>query len=433
MEKRAGHLFGGTHSLYGPGVDHRERTGVREGLNQARARAISAIAQLAGGIGTGSLALLAALAVLLTGLLCLVGVGFLLLPSVIRFVHWVAARERLRLGRWGAPVLGPVSPTVSLADPTTRRELAWLPIHGVSGLFLGVFGAFLPLLAVRDLSFPLWYPFLPEGWGSASIGFWVVDTWLGAFVVFLMGLGWIAMIFGLTTGMAHAQALPGRRLLAPPPGTDLSGRIAELTSSRAAALDAHATELRRIERSLHDGTQNRVVAVTLLLGTARRALARADPGTADLIIAQAQDAAEAALKELREVVRSILPPVIEDRGLEGALSGLAANCSVPTVLEVAVPGRCAASVEATAYFVVAEGLTNVAKHSGARTAAVRLRRRDERLLLEIEDDGHGGADETGGSGLVGLRRRVEAHDGSVTMSSPAGGPTILKVELPCGS
>ena len=133
------------------------------------------------------------------------------------------------------------------------------------------------------------------------------------------------------------------------------------------------------------------------------------------------------------MVRSILPPVIEDRGLEGALSGLAANCPVPTVLDVSVPGRCAASVEATAYFVVAEGLTNVAKHSGADHATVRLRRRDERLTVEIEDDGHGGADEGGGSGLVGLRRRGEAHDGSVTMSSPAGGPTILKVELPCGS
>ena len=410
---------------------------MRQALAEASRRSAAAIRQLASGVTTGGLALLAGLSALLTALLCLVGVGFVLVPGVLRLVHRTAARERSRLTRWGEPVLGPAESVVrlrqALADPTTRRELAWLPVHATSGLLLGLFGVLLPLFAVRDATFPLWYPLLPDGEGSASIGLWVVDTWPEVLVVFLMGIGWTAIILGLTPGMARLQALPGRRLLAPPPGTDLSGRIAELTSSRAAALDAHATELRRIERSLHDGTQNRVVAVTMLLGTARRALAREDPQTADLVIAQAQDAAEAALKELREVVRSILPPVIEDRGLEGALSGLAANCPVPTVVDVGTLGRCAASVEATAYFVVAEALTNVAKHAGAQHAAVRLRRRNERLLVEIEDDGHGGADEAGGSGLVGLRRRVGAHDGTVTMSSPVGGPTILKVELPCGS
>ncbi|MBT0768296.1 sensor domain-containing protein [Kineosporia sp. J2-2] len=403
-------------------------------------RAVAALEQLIGGITTGSLALLVSFLVLVTAVLCVAGVGLLLAPVVLQFVHQVAGRERARLTRWGAPVLGPgeqiVDLRAALADPTTRRELAWLPVHASLGLLLGLVGLLLPLFAVRDATFPLYYPLLPEGYAGASVSIGEladIRTWPMVLVVFMMGLGWTAVIIGLTPAMARLQARPGRRLLAPPPGTDLTGRIAELTSSRAAALDAHATELRRIERSLHDGTQNRIVAVTMLLGTARRALARDDRAAAEQVLAQAQDAAEDALAELRGVVRSILPPVIEDRGLAGALSGLAANCGVPTAVDVDVPGRCPASTEATAYFVVAEALTNVARHSGAGSATVRLRRRDARLLIEITDDGRGGADESNGSGLAGLRRRVEAHDGSVVVSSPAGGPTVLKVELLCGS
>jgi signal transduction histidine kinase len=202
-------------------------------------------------------------------------------------------------------------------------------------------------------------------------------------------------------------------------------------------------ELRRIERSLHDGAQNRLVAVNVLIGAARRALDRdrvaslgdrsAAVATAAEVLGRAQDAAELALAELRTVVRGILPPVLDDRGLAGALAGLANGCGVPCTVEVDVPGRCAASVEATAYFVVAEALTNVTKHSAATTAAVTVRREGGRLLLTVTDDGRGGADEARGSGLGGIRRRVGAHDGRFTMTSPPGGPTTIQVELPCGS
>lgn len=232
--------------------------------------------------------------------------------------------------------------------------------------------------------------------------------------------------------MARLQARPGRRLLAAGPETDLSLRVAELTATRAAALDAHATELRRIERSLHDGTQNRLVSVTILLGAARRMVAR-DPADADELLERAHSAAEQALAELRTVARGILPPVLADRGLTGALSGLAANCAVPCRIDVDVPERCAASVEATAYFVVAEALTNIAKHSGADHATVTARSRGGRLHLCVEDDGRGGADEGGGSGLTGIRRRIAAHDGNLSLTSPSGGPTTLEVDLPCGS
>ncbi|NDZ69654.1 sensor histidine kinase, partial [Streptomyces sp. SID10362] len=159
-------------------------------------------------------------------------------------------------------------------------------------------------------------------------------------------------LLGLGPGMARLQAAPARRLLAAGPDTDLSLRVAELTATRAAALDAHATELRRIERSLHDGAQNRLVSVTVLLGAARRMAAR-DPAGADELLERAQSAAEQALAELRSVARGILPPVLADRGLAGALSGLAADCGVPCRVEADVPERCAAAVEATAYFVVA--------------------------------------------------------------------------------
>jgi signal transduction histidine kinase len=169
----------------------------------------------------------------------------------------------------------------------------------------------------------------------------------------------------------------------------------------------------------------------VLLGATRRALAR-DPAGAEAMLERAQDAAEQALAELRTVVRSILPPVLADRGLAGALAGLAADCGVPCQVDVDVPGRCAASVEATAYFVTAEALTNIAKHSQARHATVTVRRRGDRLSLRIEDDGIGGVDEHGGSGIAGVRSRIEAHDGRLTVTSPRGGPTTLQVELPCG-
>lgn len=188
----------------------------------------------------------------------------------------------------------------------------------------------------------------------------------------------------------------------------------------------YATELRRIERWLHDGTQNRLTAVNVMLGGARRALDR-DPGAADAMLGRAQDATEAALAELRAVVRSFLPPVLAGRGLPGALSALAAACPVECHVDADLPGRCAAPVEATAYVVVAEALANVAEHSDARHATVVLRHDDDLLHVEVTDDGRGGARD-----LDGMRGRVEALGGTVTLASPAGGPTTLTARLPCG-
>lgn len=301
--------------------------------------------------------------------------------------------------------------------------------HASAGLLLGMVALSLPIHAVQDATFALWWWLLPpEEAATAAYGMWEVRDTSGALAVAALAPIEIALTLLLAPRMARLQAWSGRRLLRPGSDADLSLRVAQLTATRAAVLDAHAAELRRIERSLHDGTQNRLVAVNVLLGAAIRALER-DPGTAKASLERAQSAAEQALSELRGVVRSILPPVLTDKSLADALAGLAATCPVPCRIDADLPIRAAASVEATAYFVVAEALTNIAKHSGARHAVVSVRRLDDRLLLEVMDDGQGGADESG-SGIVGIRRRVEAHDGSFTMTSPAGGPTTLNVTLP---
>ncbi|MFE6634975.1 sensor domain-containing protein [Streptomyces tendae] len=411
-------------------------TSVRETAVRTLRAAGAATGQLVGGLGTAFLALGVLLLVALAAVTAPAGAGLLLAPAALRALHALARRERERLSRRGPEIVPPDPPPTrlraALGDATTRRELNWLVRHATLGLLLGLLGFLLPLCAVRDTTFPLWWRLSPGEATTTSIGVGTAHGWPDALAATLLGVGWTAIVLGLGPGMARLQAAPARRLLAAGPDTDLSLRVAELTATRAAALDAHATELRRIERSLHDGAQNRLVSVTVLLGAARRMAAR-DPSGADELLERAQSAAEQALAELRSVARGILPPVLADRGLAGALSGLAADCGVPCRVEADVPERCAASVEATAYFVVAEALTNIAKHSGAARASVTVRARGGRLRLLVEDDGRGGADEDGGSGLTGIRRRVAALDGTLRLSSPSGGPTTLDVDLPCGS
>jgi len=398
---------------------------------------VDAIERLFGGLTTSLLAIAALVWLAVTAATCLVGMGLLLLPTVPRVLRAVADRERGRLSRWGPEIISPAPAPAdfraAIRDATVQRELGWTAIHATAGFALGSLGLTVTLWAVTDGTFPLWWYLLPADQAADTLGILPVNDMGDAFLVSLMGVGWMVVVMAIIPIVARVQAWPGRQLLPPDPAsTDLALRVAHLTATRAAALDAHTTELRRIERSLHDGTQNRLVAVNVLLGAARRALAR-DPAAADAILGNAQDAAEQALTELRGVVRTILPPVLTDRSLPDALTSLATTSPVPCLIEADVPGRAAASVEATVYFAVAETLTNIAKHSGAKQVRVLLRRDDDRLWAQIIDDGKGGADERSGSGLAGIRRRVEAHDGTFALASPAGGPTILTVSLPCGS
>jgi signal transduction histidine kinase len=208
-------------------------------------------------------------------------------------------------------------------------------------------------------------------------------------------------------------------------------RIEVLESTRAGAVDAQENELRRIERDLHDGAQARLVALGMSLGMAEQHLG-SDPEAVRELIAEARVGASEALEELRDLARGIHPPILTDRGLEAALGALVARSPVPVSLDVDVPTRPAPAVETAAYFTVSEALANSIKHGGAARVDIRIAAVDGTLLAEVSDDGRGGADASG-RGLHGLRRRLAALDGTLSVSSPEGGPTIVRAELPCGS
>jgi signal transduction histidine kinase len=234
----------------------------------------------------------------------------------------------------------------------------------------------------------------------------------------------------LTRWMAAGDAAVSRGLLGSG-REELTARIGELETSRAKVMDAAEMERMRIERDLHDGAQQRLVSLAMDLGRAKAKFGT-DPEAAAEIVSQAHDQAKEALAELRNLVRGVHPPVLSDRGLDAALSGLAALSPVPVTVSVELPSRPPAAIEAIAYFVVAEALTNIAKHAHAQHARILVVRVDDQLSVEITDDGVGGADPAG-QGLSGLAARVAGVDGKFRVISPPGGPTTLEVTLPCGS
>jgi signal transduction histidine kinase len=204
--------------------------------------------------------------------------------------------------------------------------------------------------------------------------------------------------------------------------------VVELSRSRVRLVDAFEAERRRIERDLHDGAQQRLVALTMTLGLARL---DAPPGPLADQLAKAHDEAGKALAELRELIHGIHPKVLADYGLGAAVADAADRSAVPVDVDLPLPARFEQAVEAAAYFVVCEALANIAKHSGASRAQVSGGHTGGRLVLEVRDDGRGGADVSAGSGLTGLADRVSVLDGRLSLSSPPGGPTLLRVEFPC--
>ncbi|MEV5751005.1 sensor domain-containing protein [Actinoallomurus sp. NPDC052308] len=392
------------------------------------------------GFGTGVLALFALIGLLVVGALSLIGIGLPALPAAVAGVRRLAGTERRRASAFlDAPVPdqyrsldGGFTARLRsvLGDPATGRDLAWLAIHGLTGTVGGYLALGLPLAALNAATMPLWWWAVP-GSAPSVIGL-PVDSWPAALTTPFVAVGYAALGLVVLPRLARLDARMSRALLRPTDRVRLSERVTELTATRAAALEAHAAELRRLERDLHDGTQNRLVAVVMHLGILDRALESA-PESQRALAARAQQAADDALTHMRRVVRTIYPPILDERGLDGAVAALAAHCPIPCLLESAEVPRAPAAVEAAAYFSIAEALTNVAKHSGARQAVVRLTGRDGTLVIEVTDDGRGGADERVGSGLAGIRRRVAALDGRTELISPPGGPTALRVELPCGS
>ncbi|MDI3407628.1 sensor histidine kinase [Streptomyces cavernicola] len=270
----------------------------------------------------------------------------------------------------------------------------------------------------------------PVGWRSLLYGFvrlpWGVLTFTLTLVSLLVL--WPVLPF-VVRGLSNADRAMARGLLCP--SDELERRIAELESDRGAVVDTAAADLRRIERDLHDGAQARLVNLAMGLGLAKEKLRE---GQADATVAAMVDEAHGevklALQELRDLARGIHPAVLTDRGLDAALSALAARCTVPVTVDVDLRERPAPAIEGIAYFTVSELLQNVSKHSGARSARVEVRRAERRLLLRVEDDGRGGASLDGGTGMAGLADRLAAVDGLFVLVSPAGGPTTISAELP---
>lgn len=276
--------------------------------------------------------------------------------------------------------------TIRLTDPATYRDLVWLLVAGTLGLAAGI----------TCLAF---YIVLPLGLFASNFIVQTVVT-IGTFVL--------------------------RRN----ESEEMAERIGELAATRAETVDAQAAELRRIERDLHDGAQARLVALGMNLGLAEQLLAT-DPAAAQELITESRQSASTALADLRSLVRGILPPVLADRGLVAGLEALALASPIKIETDLVLVGRVPAPVESAMYFSVSEALTNMAKHSGAASGWMWLRYNNGRLAVSVGDTGIGGAALHSGGGLHGIERRLAAFDGTVTVASPLGGPTIITLELPC--
>jgi signal transduction histidine kinase len=233
----------------------------------------------------------------------------------------------------------------------------------------------------------------------------------------------------LTAAVAALDARAARALLGPSRAEELEHRVEHLTQTRTGVVDAADAERRRLERDLHDGTQQRLVSLAMRLGMARAEAG--DEAQVRQVIAEAHEEAKAALVDLRNLIRGLHPAVLEDRGLDAALSGVTARMPIPVRLTVDVPRRPSPTIEAVAYFVVSESLTNITKHAQASQAEVFVQRVGDRLHIIVSDDGAGGADPARGTGLAGLAKRAAAVDGTFEIASPPGGPTLITVDLPC--
>ena len=385
--------------------------------------------------------------VTVTGLALSVGLipAFLLgvpvFGAVVYVVHGLAVMERHRAALF-LDVELPARPVRNAPGLSWLRRVLlrarspefWKEAgYGVLLLPVGVVSASLALsfwaAAVTGLLLPLYAERLP---GDEAITWLDWSDRLEVAAGFGAGLVMLLLARVLTAGLALAQRSLASALLSPSSSDALRAQVSQLTETRARVVDAADAERRRIERDLHDGAQQHLVALAMNLGRAKEKM-DSDPEGARELVTQAHQEAKDSISALRNVVRGVHPAVLTDRGLDAALSGLVAHSPVPVHLDVDVPERPNATVEAVAYFVVSEALTNIAKHSGATRATVHVERDGDRLLVSVSDDGRGGATEHEGSGLAGLRDRVAAVDGTFLLqSSPAGGTTVT-VEVPCAS
>ncbi|MEV0568503.1 sensor histidine kinase [Dactylosporangium sp. NPDC050588] len=368
--------------------------------------------------------------------------GLALTPWAMSLVRMRADLERRRASRTGVLVRRPYHPAPERAlpggwqrfrwtvtDPATWRDLAWLVPGALVGFGLGAAGVLVPLYGIAGLTLtPLWI-WLGTGWYGYGV-IWSVESVGAGLLCLPQGAAFLATGLSVAPWLRRVDAHFAHLFLAPTKNAELRLRITQLTVTRADTVDAQAAELRRIERDLHDGVQARLVSLSMVIGLADELLDR-NPADARKLLVEARESSGAALVELRHLVRGIHPPVLAERGLAGAVRALAIGLPVDISVEVDLPGRPATPVESAAYFAVAETLTNLVRHSQARHGSVVMGYAGGALNIVVTDDGVGGADPAGGSGLRGIERRLAAFDGTVTLSSPPSGPTVITMELPC--
>src|SRR5215468_953533 len=377
--------------------------------------------------------------------------GFSLLISLVGLpiltLTMLLARRAGTVERWRARVFlgarideptrrGPRKDTVwekliaPLRDSSTYRDLlyVWIvqPILGVVNFTVAVtawavalWAITLPIYAVR------WKNAAPQIWSGKTL-----DTWHEVIPVAIAGLIVLPLVPWIIRGFARFDLLAARSLLSPSRRIELVRRVDELRETQARSVDVAMADRRQIERDLHDGAQQRLLSLGMDLGMALEKF-DSDPDAARGLVGDAHAELQRAIAELRNLARGIHPAVLTDRGLDAALSALAARSPVPVRLDVQLDERPPASVEATAYFIVAEALTNAARYANARRVDVKVRQTGDELHIEVKDDGVGGAEQRAGGGLAGLADRAHSVEGSLRVSSPQGGPTVVTADLPC--
>ncbi|WP_198406804.1 sensor histidine kinase [Nocardia terpenica] len=331
-----------------------------------------------------------------------------------------AQRDRFRLA--GNEIPAPRDDR-TLWSATRARQLVYHLIVGPLQVCVGIALVLSWLAAAVASTVLIWMWLIPADHRPSTVADAVAWTIAAAVAVFVLARA--------TPALLRVDGWTARTLLGPGREELLARRVDDLTESRAGVVDAADAERRRLERDLHDGVQQRLVSLAVNLGIARATLTDL-PDSARKVIEDAHDQAKQTITELGHLVRGLHPAVLEDRGLDAALSGIAGESPVPVRLMVRLPVRPPATVEAIAYFVVSEALTNVIKHARATEAEVTVDGTGDLLRITVSDNGIGGADPAVGTGLTGLARRVASVDGRFEMTSPPGGPTRLAAELPCG-
>jgi signal transduction histidine kinase len=359
-------------------------------------------------------------------LTCVVALTATLSPALTAGPRRLAGLTRRLAGDWcGVPIADPyLRGTPPRKDPATWRDMLWLSAGSWVSVLLALFPATLIGIGMIGFIGSRLFPAIPPpaypGNGSASI--------------VLFGVALTAAGLYSAPRVLKVYGLLAKTMLAPTGSAELERRVEHLSQTRTETLDSGAAEIRRIERDLHDGAQARLVAMGMTLDAAG-SLMDADPKAARALLIEARDNSAKALRELRQLVRGIHPPVLADRGIADAIRALALDTPLRIHLtsDLDQKTRPTAPIESAAYFAVNELIANVCKHARASQAWIDISRPDQMLRITVTDDGQGGADPRRGSGLLGIERRIAAFDGVLAISSPLGGPTAVTMEIPSES